>query len=92
MSNLYDKSLSQNYATQSNNAIKPKLCTKTNRVNNKCFIEFSGREIFNSNIDLSSSSNTSNITIFYMVYRSRDYDGSINWLRNCFFSGKVIIL
>ena len=84
ISNLYDQSLSQNDATQSNNNIKPKLCKKKNRVNNRYFVEFNGR-VFISDIDLSPSSGTPNITNFFVVYRLRGYDASINWLRNCFF-------
>ena len=34
---------------------------------------------------LNPPSSTSNITNFFVVYRLRGYDGSINWLRNCFF-------
>ena len=84
ISNLYDQSLSQNDAAKSNNAIKPKLCTKTNRVDNRYFIEFSGREIFNSDIDLTPSSGAPKMTNFFVVYRLKGYDASINWLRNCF--------
>ena len=34
---------------------------------------------------MSPSSGTSNITNFFVVYRLKGYDGSINWSRNCFF-------
>ena len=81
---VFDQTLNKNHANQNDNTIKPTLCNVSNRVNNRYFIEFSGREVFKSEIDLKPPSRTSNIN-FFMIYRLKDYDGSRNWLRNCFF-------
>ena len=85
ISYLFDQTFNENHAKQNFSTIKPTLCNVANRVNNRYFIEFSGRSVLFSDIDLTQPSSSSKITNFFVVYRLKGYHGSIDWFRNCFF-------
>ena len=85
ISYLFDQTFDENHAKQNNSTIYPTLCNVANRVNNRYYIEFATRSVLFSDMNLSQPSNPTNIINFFVVYRLKGYDGSINWLRNCFF-------
>ena len=68
VSQLKDQSLSQDDAFQSDMLKQPTICSKSNRVNKRYYIEFTGSERMLSDIDLNPAGNDDIVNIF-LVYK-----------------------
>ena len=69
VSEIYDQSLSQDNAYQSDMAKQPTLCSKVNRVNKRYYLEFTGSERLLSDIDLNPAVGTDDIVNIFIVYK-----------------------
>ena len=72
---LLDQSLSGSDASQSVNNLKPAICTKAERVNNRYFLKFTGTEFLYSEVNL----NHQTVSMF-IVYKLTSLQGNY-WIR-----------
>ena len=69
VSQLKDQSLSQDDAFQSDMLKQPTICSKSNRINKRFYIEFTGSERMLSDIDLNPSAGDEDIVNIFIVYK-----------------------
>ena len=69
VSQLIDQSLSQDDAFQNDMLKQPVLCDKTERINNRYFIKFTGSERMLSDIDLNPAVGDDDIVNVFLVYK-----------------------
>ena len=69
VSNIFDQSLSQDDAYQTDMAKQPTICSKANRVNKRYYIEFTGSERLLSDIDLNPAVGADDIVNIFIVYK-----------------------
>ena len=68
VSKLFDQSLSQDDAEQSTANLQPTICTKSNRVNKRYYLEFNGSQRMISDIDLNPTAGEEDIVNIFIVY------------------------
>ena len=76
VSKLFDQSLSQDHAEQTTYNLQPTICTKSNRNNNRYYLEFNGSQRMNSNINLNPVSGEEDIVNVFIVYKIRSFSTS----------------
>ena len=69
VSKIFDQSLSQDDAYQSDMVKMPVICDKNNRINNRYYIEFTGSERLLSDIDLNPAVGADDIVNIFIVYK-----------------------
>ena len=69
VSKIFDQSLSQDDAYQSDMSKMPVICNKNNRINNRYYIEFTGSERLLSDIDLNPAVGADDIVNIFIVYK-----------------------
>ena len=69
VSKIFDQSLSQDDAYQSDMAKMPVISDKNNRIKNRYYIEFSGSDRLLSDIDLNPDVGTDDIVNIFIVYK-----------------------
>ena len=69
VSKIYDQSLSQDDAYQTDLLKQPTICSKQNRVNKRYYIEFTGTERMISDIDLNPAPGDDDIVNVFLVYK-----------------------
>ena len=80
VSKLFDQLLSQDDAEQTSTNLQPVLCTKSNRINKRYYLEFNGSQRMISDIDLNAAIGEVYIVNIFIVYRISQFDGSY-WTR-----------
>ena len=81
---LYDQSLSGDHSTQTNSNLQCVLCNKTDRINNRYYLQFDGTKRMISDINLNKQLNKPDIVNVFIVYRIKSYNGSY-WTINALF-------
>ena len=66
---IFDQSLSQDDAYQTDMLKQPTICSKVNRVNKRYYIEFTGSERLLSDIDLNPAVGDDDIVNMFVVYK-----------------------
>ena len=69
VSKIYDQSLSQDDAYQSDMLKQPTICSKANRINKRYYIQFTGSERLLSDIDLNPGVGNDDIVNVFIVYK-----------------------
>ena len=69
VSKIFDQSLSQDHAEQTTYNLQPTLCTKSNRVNKRYYLEFNGSQRMISDINLNVASGDEDIVNVFIVYQ-----------------------
>ena len=82
---LFDQSLKENHAIQTNNANRPLLCTKAEKTNFRYYLKFDGSKRMISDINLNPVGGVSDIVNVYIVYRLNSFTGTHAAIRNGLF-------
>ena len=77
--------MQENDAVQNTTSFQPTICTKSERVGNRCFLKFNGGQGMVSDINLNAVSGEKDIINIFMVYRLKAYDANTYWTRNGLF-------
>lgn len=85
VSNLYDQSLKENNSQQTDDAKKPVLCTKAEKINNRYFMKFDGTKRMLSDINLNPTQGVSNIVNIFIIYKINSFSGTHPSFRNGLF-------
>ena len=70
VSNLFDKSLSQDHSEQSIYNLQPTICMKANCINKRYYLEFNGSQRMISDINLNVASGEEDIVKICWYYRT----------------------
>lgn len=86
VSNLYDQSLKENNSQQTDDAKKPVLCNKAEKINYRYFLKFDGTKRMLSDINLNPKSGASDIVNIFIVYKINSFAGNPSYpFRNGLF-------
>ena len=86
VSRILNQSLSADDVEIRNTAIQPLLlCTKAERVNNRCFLKFYSNRCMNSYIDFNLKPGKPDIRNVFIVYHLKAFDTNAYWTRNGLF-------
>ena len=80
VSQIYDQSLSQDNSYQNTTNSQPTICTNSDRINKRYYIQFNGSQRMISNIDLNPATNEEDIVNVFILYYISSFNGSY-WLR-----------